>query len=435
MRILIAPLEISGFYRALNAGFREIGVDSTFAELWPHPYAYSGEEPAVQAPISWARALARRYRAASRPLQRTWWLFLGGLVRVIVFLWALLRFDVFVFGFGATILHFPAFELLILWMLRKTIVFHFHGSDSRPPYMDGYMGEADKSGRRHDFARLSRKVKKRVSRIDRYANLVVDSPLSSHFHTRTCVNGFEIGVASVDAVAKESTDNTSTQSASVRILHAPSNLAAKGTQLIREAVEMVRARGLALEYVEIVGQSNDRVVEEMRRCDFVVDQLYSDTPMAGFAAEAARAGKPAIVCGYASEQFRRWIPADRTPPSHYTHPSELVAAIERMATDVAYRKELGARARRFFESRCLPKEVAARYLCVIRGEGPAGWMFDPQSIDYLQGCGLDESTARDRIRRIVELHGATALQLDDKPALLRAMRRFAFSEADADISS
>ena len=54
--------------------------------------------------------------------------------------------------------------------------------------------------------------------------------------------------------------------------------------------------GLPLEYVEIVGQPNDIVLAEIARSAFVIDQLYSDTPMAGFAAEAARLGKPAIVC-------------------------------------------------------------------------------------------------------------------------------------------
>ena len=64
------------------------------------------------------------------------------------------------------------------------------------------------------------------------------------------------------------------------------------------------------------------------RADLVVDQLYSDVPCAGLATEAAALGRPAVVGGYAGEELARWYPADRRPPTEYTHPDGLEAAIE-----------------------------------------------------------------------------------------------------------
>jgi hypothetical protein len=54
----------------------------------------------------------------------------------------------------------------------------------------------------------------------------------------------------------------------------------KGTASIRAMVERLSARGLAVELVTIEGRPNAEVMRAMRDSDLVVDQLYSDTPMA-----------------------------------------------------------------------------------------------------------------------------------------------------------
>jgi hypothetical protein len=421
MRVFIAPLEVSGFYGALDRGLRELGVDSTFAELWPHRYAYQGELRDVPWPIRATRAIARRHQRTPRGSVR-WlaWAAIGGVLRITVFVWAAARFDVFVFGFGSTILEMPGLELRVLRALRRRIIFHFHGSDSRPPYLDGYLSAKKSDGAAELVARAVA-VKRRVAIIDKLAHIIVDNPLSAHFHVRTCVNGFAIGVPTVEPSAAASPRAHGT----IRILHAPSHPEAKGTPRIREAIARLQARGVALDYIEIVGQTNERVREELRACDFVIDQAYSDTPMAGFAAEAARAGKPALVAGYAGIEFKRWIPDNITPPTYYCHPSELEDGIERLATDAAFREALAQKALAFMEWRSRPSAVAARYLRLIRGDAPQDWYFEPAHISYVHGCGLSEDAARLRLRNILRTYGVGALQLHDKPALEASIVAFA----------
>src|SRR5690606_19409012 len=116
----------------------------------------------------------------------------------------------------------------------------------------------------------------------------------------------------------------------VRILHAPSQLAAKGSKAIEEAIRALSAEGLQIEYVRLENVSNERVLSEIGQCDFVVDQLYSDTPMSAFPTEAAYQGKPAVVGGYLAEQLGRFLPAEDIPPTLFVHPEQLQDAIRRL---------------------------------------------------------------------------------------------------------
>jgi len=52
---------------------------------------------------------------------------------------------------------------------------------------------------------------------------------------------------------------------------------------------------------------NHAVLEELGKCDFVIDQAFADYGMAGFATEAAWFGKTAVVGGYQSELWQSWL--------------------------------------------------------------------------------------------------------------------------------
>ena len=98
-------------------------------------------------------------------------------------------------------------------------------------------------------------------------------------------------------------------------------------------------------------------------------------------------------------------------------PSELESAIERLVTDYKYRKELGGRAYQFMEQHWSCDLVAQKLLRVINDDVPEEWMFNPNSIDYLEGFGLSQEKSKVMIREIIEQYGIKALQIEDKPAL------------------
>jgi hypothetical protein len=203
------------------------------------------------------------------------------------------------------------------------------------------------------------------------------------------------------------------------VLHSRSHPESKGASTIREAIERLREKGHDIELVEVTGQPNEVVLAELGRCDFVVDQVYSDTPMAGFAAEAAFFGKPAVVGGYGTASDWEADP-ENIPPSAYVEPHEIESAIEKLVVDKEYRLRLGECAHSFVTQRWNAGKVAERFVTLIDGKVPEEWWFDPGRVDYLNGYGLHEARARESVRLALEAGGVKGLGLGDKPALEEA---------------
>jgi hypothetical protein len=134
-RILIGLTEVAGFYRGLHAGFRELGIDADLMLFNPHPFQYDKAPGAFSLRVM--QELARRQISspASAKLRKASWFLLRSAMRPYFFMRALARYDVFIFGFGSSFL--DGWDLPLLRMLGKTVVCQFHGSDSRPPYIDG----------------------------------------------------------------------------------------------------------------------------------------------------------------------------------------------------------------------------------------------------------------------------------------------------------
>lgn len=424
-RVFLGLLEVAGFYCALRRGFAELGIDAFY--LYMGENTYQKEEDRDKHPIGdfyrtslerfeRTRNLSRfhpgRYLATIR--------LLASLAAVIA--WVAARFDILVFksgiGFTSSLVEQRLFRLL-----GKTIVVTFHGSDARPPYLNG--GYSKRSA--EWIAERTRSVKKHVHHSTRYASYVLDNPLSGHFHERwTCIAQC-IGnpIDPLKLKAAESFKVPEREDNSLRILHAPSNPAIKGSDAIREAVDRLKARGYAITYVAVTNVPNETVMQEIMQCDFVVDEIYSDTHGAMFSLEAAMLGKPSIVCGYGKKELDRFIPEEAVVPTYFCHPDELEQAIEKLVQDRAFREELAKRAKSFAERRASAPAVAERLLRVATGNAPANWFFDPHDLNYFQGLGGTEEQIRETIRRLIAYGGVEALQVGDKPELEQRLVAFA----------
>jgi hypothetical protein len=418
-RVFLGLTEVCGYYSNLRQGFSELGIRSQFVALEEHPFQY-GDQPTNRI-VRWAQRSTRRRLIARTLPARLCWGAVDLAARVLLFSWAIVSFDVFVFGFGGTF--FRNLELPLLKLTGKRVVCVFHGSDERPPYLSGYVMR-DSGGPSTDAAiAMTGAMKDRIRRIERYADVVVSHTLSAHLHERPIVPFLSLGIGYPMASVPRGEIHSS--NGRVRILHAPSRPDAKGTPKIRAAVASLKAKGHPIELVEIVNRPNAEVLQELAKCDMIVDEVWSDTPMAGFAAEAACYGKPAVVGGYGWDLLREMVPPERFPPSHICHPDGLEAAIERLVVDADYRHELGERARRFVESRWTCRKVAEAYLELIDGHGLEQSLRDPKGRLYLQGCGMDEQRVRQTVRAFIERGGRTALQIGDRPDWEDAFVRFA----------
>ncbi len=414
--VFLGLTEIGGYYAGLGEGLRRLGIDVVHIDLTDRTFATAA--PRSELPLVARLARQAALRNASIPGRRSpakvWWKAASIAARLPLLAWAIARFDVFVFGYASTFLDFA--ELPLLRLLGKRIVYVFHGSDSRPPYLDGSLMAPDRNLTPADCVRLTGRTKSVVRRIERYADLVVSNPLSSQLHERRFASFGAIGVPRrVPATAGEPPE------APIRIAHAPSHPEAKGTREIREAVARLRAGGLDLELVEIVDRPNEDVLVAIASSHFVVDQLYSDVPMAALVAEAAGLGRPAVVGSYGIDEIRAATCGEPLPPVLLCPPEGIEEAIGRLASDSGLRHDLGARAKEFVDTVWSPRAVAGRLLLALERGDDGPWSVEPATCRYVYGLGLSRERAAALVRATVEEAGVAALCVEDKPELEREL--------------
>jgi hypothetical protein len=145
--------------------------------------------------------------------------------------------------------------------------------------------------------------------------------------------------------------------------------------------------------------------------------VFSDTPLAGLASEAAFYGKPSIVGGYGFECLKKLIDEDSFPPSKTCHPEDIENSIERLILNKNERLYLGEKAQKFVTSKWNRKIVASRYLKIIKGEIPDKWWVNPYEIFYLEGYGLPKKNTIKNVKRLIENKGLKSLQLSHNKKL------------------
>ncbi len=444
MRVFLGLAEVSGFYTNLKKGFDAIGVHSELVTLSQHRFDYENLHRSIWIRMAQAAVSGRfRHRNASALVRMTWSV-LVGISRALLLAWALLRFDVFVFCCATSFFQFR--ELPLMKLLGKKVIYNFHGTDGRCGFMDGfaedmfmplrlregtgYIGplrdtdsEAVKAQKTDAYAAITALRKANIDRIDRYADAIINSPSHGQHHTRPFVQRLIIGMPYMPDRELIDAKKNRKSSDHVRILHCPSYPEGKGTLEIRKAVSAVRARGYAIDFIEMTGRPNREVLENIRECDFIIDQLYSDMAMVGFATEAAFFGKPAIVGGYYSGQQTQDIAEEWIPPTLFCLPEELEPAIEKLVRDTSFRYDLGQKARAFVEERWLASKSAERILTLAKGTIPEEWLYDPKNCNYVGGMGLSENQLEAIITELHARYGMGVFRLSDKPLMEQSLRK------------
>jgi hypothetical protein len=426
MRIFLGVTEISGFYTGLYRGLQQQGCSAVYAcNPWSTHSSVTRE--AVVREQAWPVRLFLFMGACdarvpkNRKLRKVVVRAVNLLTRLPLLIYALLTCRVFIFGFGKPFFHHA--ELILLRLLGKKIIHVFHGSDNRPPYLDGTLvlnGQPDVLGR---LFRRTQKIRRNVKWIERWGHYCISLAQTAHHHARPVLDLLGSTGLSVNAPAADITPAKGPRR--LLVLHAPSNPVAKGTERIRGIIRKLQAKGHDFLYEEIIGRPQEDVLRKLAECSFVVDQCYADTPMAGFATEAAHFGKPAVVGGYAVDHARFVSAQNGLPVETYCRPEEMEAMMERLLTDEAFRLEAGRRAAWFVSEHWSVRGVAERFMRIVKGDIPGEWWFDPATLIYSEGCCLDEKDAAEAIRGYVEAWGPSALGLDHNPSLRGAMLAFA----------
>jgi len=427
-KIFIGLVEIAGYYSNLRKGFNELSIEAVFVDLSANKYQYDSKDNGENLLITFARYSSIKFAITpkSNIFAKIGWKVIQNISCFFLFLWAIANFDIFIFGFNSSFLEFA--DLPFLHLFKKRIIYMFNGSDSRPPYLSGgYSLNGDKDDSKiSECIKQAKKKKKIISKIDKYADIIINYPPQSCFHTRKFISGLFIGIP-FDINKTPEIHNNKINDDLVRILHCPSKPALKGTDKIRKVIDSLKTKGRLIQYKEIIGRPNSEVLDALRDCDFVVDELFSDTPLAGFGTEAAAYGKPTVVGGYYSAYVNSDVPKEVIPPSLFCHPDEIEEAIDKLICDKDFRIELGKKAHRFVSENWSARAVAEKYLMLINNEYPSHWLYDPNSITYFHGWGFQEEKAKELIRALVKSGGPQVLQLYDKPEVQARLLKFAFA--------
>lgn len=427
-RIFIGMTEISAYYGQLTKGLRDKGYSVTFVGGNANDFAYEqSQEDHHWLIVLFERAMAARGRTSRKLFfRKAFYVLISSVLQIPIFLWAFFKHDVFIFGFGLSLL--PGnIDLPLLRLCKKRNICNLaHGSESRPPFINGALvsqeGEVPVS---RNLASRARAMKNKCTFIEKYADIVICNHFTCHYLSKPFIDRLSC-LGRPYALTERVTVNPRNDG-KVRILHAPSHVIGKGTLIFRKAISALKQRGYLIDFVEVIGQPNAVVLNELALCDFVVDTLYSDIPMAGFATEAACFGKPAVVGGYGWDILKKLIPKDMFPPSQLCHPDMIEDAIEQLVINEVYRKELGEKARRFVEERWSPQAVAERFIWLINETVPEEWFSSPTQYCYLHGWGYSEQTVKAIIRGLIKNNGIKSLQLSNKPRFEQEFKTFAYS--------
>lgn len=424
-RLFVGRLETSGYYKQLSSGLKSLGVPHDFITYWTHEYDFGGEthSPVLLQfserfrPFSESRGQGLMRRLAQAVVRES-----------LITLWAIgaiIKYDAFIFGFGETLLR-GHIDLLAIRILRKPVIVNMaHGSEARPPYLDGSAiieGE-DPEQQARRLAQLTKRTFRRVRRIERWATHVIGAPYStSQFSRRKFINHFAIGIpysiSSEEAtVMDQSGVLESKDGRPLVVLHSPSNPTVKGTSDIALAVDNLRNAGYKLEFRVMQSRPNAVVLAALADCDLVVDQLYSDTPLAGFATEAAFMGRCSIVAGHALDELEAHIPEGMLPTSITCLPENLTSTLATLLDNPDYCRRAGKAAQRFVEDKWSSRAVAERFLRILKGDIPEDWWIDPSRVAYVHGSGMSNAKVKSVVKNLISYEGADALQLGDRPDL------------------
>jgi glycosyltransferase involved in cell wall biosynthesis len=443
-RVFIGFEDTAGYCAGLKRGFDEIGVPAVSFMIRENRFQFDDPRPGrLLASIRCILRKRESFQARSQKTESRAAKLAFALARLalalaqnalwlLVLLWAAARFDVFVLQGRVSFINVfrlplkPRFlDLALLKLFQKKIIYVFHGTDTRPAYLNGSAGT-----RRLDTRQLIRYARRQacdLRTIERYADAVIHYPLNTHYHRKKIVSHEFVG-RPVFIARPPAPEKPAAAATPVRIVHAPSDPLGKGTHKIREMIANLRQGGHSIDFIELAGKRNDEVKARLQDCDFLVDQLYYDVAISYLATEAAFLGKPAVIGTYARDDLARAAPGAVLPPVYLCAPEDMEQAIEKMVADRDLRLRLGAQAREFVQKNYGPEQVARNYLRLIQDGAPAQWLFDPNALEYCHGYGYTAQEVKGRIRELVQAGGESSLNLDHKPALKEKLLRFAFPE-------
>jgi hypothetical protein len=326
LRVIHSPINVAGGPGAISAGLRELGVESTLLVFNERPF---------QRGFDVNLELRDTSRLGSVPYN------LPKQLRALA--WAVEKFDVFHFHAGLTLAP-RRLTLPLLRARKKGIVFQSWGSDLR--------------GRSASD----------VSYLRSAGAVIVGSYLTRRLAPRGQWPEYDV---IPPALALDDWQPSPTEPGeTLRIAHAPSKRAVKGTDAVLAAVESLRAKGAPVELDLIEGVPNAEARRRYAAADVVVDQLRIGW-YGMFAIESMALAKPVVVhldeeaAAETEEAFGLELPLVRADEGNL---EDVLAGLVDARAELP---ELGRLSRDYVERVHAHTEVARRVLDIYERVSPS----------------------------------------------------------------
>ena len=317
MKVLHSPINVAGGPGAISAGLRAIGVESTLLVFNERPFERGYDVNLELRDTSKLSSVPFNLPKQLRALR-----------------WAVRNFDVFHFHAGLTLAP-RRLTLPLLKARRKGIVFQSWGSDLR----GRNAGE--------------------VSYLRDAGAVIVGSYLTRRLAPRGPWPEYDVVPPAL--VLDDWEPFPTGPGETLRIAHAPSKRAVKGTEAVLAAVESLQAKGAPVELDLIEGVPNAEARLRYAAADVVVDQLRIGW-YGMFAIESMALGKPVVVhldeqaAAETEEAFGLELPLVRADESSL---EEVLAGLVEARAELP---ALGLRSREYVERVHAHTAVARRVL-------------------------------------------------------------------------
>ena len=279
-----------------------------------------------------------------------WWRVkpLALLIPWAVFLWAVLRYDIFQFYFDSGFLNRTIgkrLEMPLLKLLGKKVIVSAYGADIRVERVTRALGTynccTDCTQRLVACICDERKAARNLAHVRRYADLTLSMGDMIEY---TPGSRNDVFYWAID-LKKWPFVGVSLASSPVKVVHAPNHAQFKGTRYLVECVAQLQKEGYAVELVLIQGLRNDEAMEHYKQADIVADQFLIGWH-GNFAVEAMALGKPVIAYIRKPEQY---LPKGVECPIVSANPDCLKQALITLIDNPQLRYDLGVRGRRYVE--------------------------------------------------------------------------------------
>ena len=406
-------VEISGYYGNLQKGFKEIGLKVDFYPLNSHIFQYDYKKPNniyyyfVKFLIDKNNHCWRRLKIGNS-IHEKYFKRLYDRLYDRFFKSCINRYDVFIFSYSTSF--YPDYrDLEILKANGKMVIHFFHGSDSRPPYMNGAIMSRENGLTIDNCYELTKEMVAKIAKIETYADYIISGPGSGQFFSKPYINSFNIGIP-FDMEPLNRLDIP--KQGPIKILHSPSNPEAKGTLEIQRVINKLKSEGFELELEIIEGKPNKVVLETIKNSHLIIDQIYTDTPVAGFAVESIANGTPVIVCGYFSQWYNENTQGRNLPPALFVHPDDFEKTLKQMLEFPDEYYKILDQTRDYLKIQWSRKAVASKFQKLFDNTPHEKWIIQPNDVDYIEGLGMSRPRLKDVMVQIREKYGDQGFMLD-----------------------